>query len=253
MPLSKLACVVPWTKWLPAVLMDTERACPAFPVFGVTERIWRATGRIVTPTEFWLANGVPSPAKPARVARYAVGDCTTTFDGMRNDTCREPPEAGVIVSADVLRTVPVPGVAGCNVIVMDPGEIKPAGNPSPPSVTAAPGVPEAAAGASVTLTDDGPDGVTVNPAPSEICSLPVLITGVRGPAAAAESIATLAIAWVGLITVTVPNPAAGPPFTDVPAPKLACVEPGTKFENCATMATEIALPGAPEVGLMEIN
>jgi hypothetical protein len=99
-----------------------------------------------------------------------------------------------MVSAEVVKTEPVPATAGCNVIVMEPGEIRPAGNPSPASVTVAPGVPEAAADVSVTLTAVGPDAVTVNPDPREICSGPVFTTGVRGPEEAAESMATLAMA-----------------------------------------------------------
>ena len=57
------------------------------------------------------------------------------------------------------------------------------------------------------------------------------------------------MAVVGLVTVMGPLPPAGPPPTEMPAPKLATEVPCTKFVNAPVMETVTLVPGFPVLGL----
>ena len=92
---------------------------------------------------------------------------------------------------------------------------------------------------------------TMNPAVSAAVCAPVLTMTVRGPGDAAAPITTCATAAVALETVTGPAaPSAAPP-TEIPAPKLATVEPWTKVVNAPVMVTERLWPGFPVAGVAE--
>ena len=81
------------------------------------------------------------------------------------------------------------------------------------------------------------------------CSEPVATSVVRTPPAALPLIVTWAVALVGLTTVTGPRaPSAAPP-TEVPAPKLATVDPCTNPGLDLLMVTATVLPGFPELGV----
>jgi hypothetical protein len=59
----------------------------------------------------------------------------------------------------------------------------------------------------------------------EACSEPVAAVIARGPNVALEEIVIWAEKEVALFTVTVPKPPEGPPFTEMPGPKLTWVVP----------------------------
>src|ERR1019366_6835915 len=78
---------------------------------------------------------------------------------------------------------------------------------------------------------------TLNPFASTACSLPVCTVTVRRPGVAVPLTVSCAEAAKGEVTVTGPNPPTGPPPTEIPGPKLACVTPGAKFVNEPPMLT----------------
>src|SRR4029077_3962908 len=61
------------------------------------------------------------------------------------------------------------------------------------------------------------------------CCSPVAIIAVRDPIAADGPMVSCAVASVGVVTVTGPNPPAGPPPTEMSGPKLICAAPWRKF------------------------
>jgi hypothetical protein len=114
-------------------------------------------------------------------------------------------------------------------------------------VTIAPTVPDC--GAKLVMV--GGEFATVNPAASVADWTPVLTVTARGPGDAAASITNCATALVALDTVTAPaEPSAAPP-TEIPAPKLATVEPCTKLVYAPVIVTERLLPGDPVKGVTE--
>jgi hypothetical protein len=83
----------------------------------------------------------------------------------------------------------------------------------------------------------------------DVCGSPVKTTTVCEIGGAFEPITKSATAVVGLVTVTGPRvPGAAPP-TEMPAPKVAVVEPWTKFVPMPEMVTDRACPGCPVIGL----
>ncbi len=89
---------------------------------------------------------------------------------------------------------------------------------------------------------------TMNPLAITACCAPVATVTVRAPCTEAGSREICAVSVVGVVTVTGPDaPSAAPP-TDIPAPKFACVTPGTKFVYCPTKSTEMVCPANARAG-----
>src|ERR1019366_1919574 len=82
-----------------------------------------------------------------------------------------------------------------------------------------------------------------------VCA-PVATVTVRAPVAAAGSIVIVAVAVVGVATVTEPCWPSEAPATLIPAPKLASVWPWTKF--VPLKATVRTCPALAELGLTEL-
>ena len=99
--------------------------------------------------------------------------------------------------------------------------------------------------------DGGREVATVNAAARVADCAPVLTVTARGPGGAAASIPSCATAVVALDTVTGPAaPSAAPP-TEIPAPKLATVEPCTKLVYAPVIVTDKVWPGDPVFGAIE--
>ena len=86
-------------------------------------------------------------------------------------------------------------------------------------------------------------GLTVNPLLRVNASLPVVTLILRAPSAAPAVIVILAVALVGVATVTL--------FKLIPAPKLAVVTPWKKFEKLPVKATSMVWVSLPLAGLAE--
>lgn len=98
----------------------------------------------------------------------------------------------------------------------------------------------------------GGGAATAKPVVVEALWTPVRTVAVRGPGAADAEIVSCAVADVGDVTVTGPNPPSGPPPTDTPGPKLACVEPCTKFVYSVTIAMDAVVPGRLLAGEIDV-
>jgi hypothetical protein len=94
-----------------------------------------------------------------------------------------------------------------------------------------------------------PPAITVNASCKDCRWRPVWTVTVRNPTVADGSILSWAVAVVGAVTVTGPNPPSDPEPTEIPGPKLACVKFCTKFVKGAPMVTERVCPTCPELGV----